>query len=148
MTHAYDKIYLSKAQINFGRMLDYAVNDMKMGLREYYNYFLVSRISKSFAKGNPSYVVGRSGVELCYEVLDSIGLAYKKAKPHFSEERSQEYWTGWSLAFFQWYSGMDFSDIDRRVHIEKIRNLYDPFHEMDIRKFCDKMYDMMEKCDG
>ncbi|MBQ1843854.1 MAG: XRE family transcriptional regulator, partial [Lachnospiraceae bacterium] len=145
MIHAYDKIYLSKAQTNMGRMLDFAVYDMKMDLREYYDLFLVSRISKSFAKGNPAYVAGMSGIELCYEVLDSVGFRYKRSEPHCSEDRSPEYWTGWALAYYQWYSGSGFSDIDRSVPIEKIIRMYSPYHEMDVRQFADRMDELTHK---
>ena len=61
--------------------------------------------------------------------------------------RSPEYWAGWSLAYYQWASNKTFSEINKSADINKIINLYNPYHEMDIRQFCDKMDSLAEnKC--
>ena len=52
---------------------------------------------------------------------------------------SPEYWCGWALAFYQWASGYSFTAIEERVSIGSVRSLYTPYHEMDIRQFCDHM---------
>ena len=53
--------------------------------------------------------------------------------------RRPEYWTGWALAYFQWYSNLSFSAIDDKISIDKICSMYNPYHEMDISQFCDYM---------
>ena len=55
------------------------------------------------------------------------------------ETASAEYWTGWALAFYQWASGYGFGAIEKRVHIDEIRSLYTPYHEMDVRQLCDRL---------
>ena len=50
-----------------------------------------------------------------------------------------EYWTGWALAYYQWATGRSFSNINQFVRIGDIRALYHPYHEMDIRQFCDHL---------
>ena len=44
MIHAYDKLYLSKAQNNMASMLDFAVYDLKENLSEFYQKFLYSKV--------------------------------------------------------------------------------------------------------
>lgn len=73
MVHAYDKIYLADARKNLARMLDYMVNDLKYSLETAWNWFLVSDYSKRFEVGDCSVLVGRSGVELAYGVLEEVG---------------------------------------------------------------------------
>lgn len=47
MIHAYDKSYLSSAQKNLARMLDYMVNDLKHSLETVWQWFLMSKTSPS-----------------------------------------------------------------------------------------------------
>lgn len=139
MIHAYDRIYLGKAQSSFGSMLDYAVHDMGMDLGAYWTLFLNSDISRQFAHGNPKYVAGMSGIELALDVLHCNGedVNYRPVL-----NRSQEYWTGWAIAYFQWFSGLEFGKIDQKIPIAEVRGLYGPYHEMDITQFCDRMSEL------
>ena len=59
-------------------------------------------------------------------------------------DRSEEYWTGWALAYYQWETSMSFAEITRYVPILDIQALYSPYHEMDIRQFCDKMNELYQ----
>ena len=84
-------------------------------------------------------LVGMSGVELAYEVLERSGLAHERVKPNYAVNRSEEFWTGWALAYYQWMTNMKFSEIVKYVPIKEIEALYSPYHEMDIRQFVDRM---------
>ena len=64
MIHAYDKSYLSSAQKNLARMLDYMVNDLKHSLETVWQWFLMSKTSHRFERGDCSVLSGMSGVEL------------------------------------------------------------------------------------
>lgn len=139
MTNAYDRNYLERARISLGRMLDYAVYDLKYDLTEYWGLFLNSRVSKQFERGEVSVLVGKSGVELALMV---IGAEKEYAKPVFMEERSKEYWLGWALAYYQWKTSLSFSQITDFISIVEIRSMYSPYHEMDIRQFCDKLSEL------
>ena len=48
MICAYDKLYLDKARIALGRMLDFAVYDLNYNLTEFYNLFLSSGVAERF----------------------------------------------------------------------------------------------------
>lgn len=139
MIHAYDKSYLSSAQKNLARMLDYMVNDLKYPLEAVWQWFLMSRMSLRFEQGDCSVLSGMSGVELARMVLEESGQSIPNIRPSYSYDRSPEYWTGWAIAYYQWETGLHFDEIEQAVHISDIRTLYTPYHEMDIHQFIDKM---------
>jgi len=142
MIHAYDKIYLSHARTSLARMLDFAVYDLHYDLSTFYEMFLKSSVSEKFQRGDYTVVVGRSGVELAYMVIEDVEKRSCYIKPEFTTERRQEYWLGWALAYYQWETGLSFEEITKQVPIEDIRALYSPYHEMDIRQFVDKMNEL------
>lgn len=139
MTRAYDKVYLSRARSSLARMLDFACNDLGFDITIFFNLFIDSGVAESFGEGDSHLIAGMSGVELAYEVLDCSGTAYTRIKPHYTCERSREYWVGWALAYYQWRSVLSFAQIVERVPITDIRDMYNPYHEMDVRQFCDAM---------
>lgn len=139
MIHAYDKVYLEKARTALGRMLDFAVYDLKFDVAEFFDLFIRSGIAKRFETGDYAVIAGMSGVELAYEVLEKSGINTKRIKPNYSINRSEEFWAGWALAYYQWETSMSFAEIIRYVPIKDIVALYLPYHEMDIRQFVDKV---------
>ena len=139
MIRAYNKIYLDKAQTNLGRMLDFAVYELKYDMTEFFNLFLTSGAAARFEKGDYSVITGMSGMELAYKVLELSGIPADRMKPQYPVERSEEFWTGWALAYYQWETALRFADIIRYVPVKRIVSLYSPYHEMDIRQFCDKI---------
>lgn len=141
MIHAYDKVYLEKARTALGRMLDFAVYDLKYDITKFFEMFIKSGIAAQFELGDFTLLVGMSGVELAYRVLEQSGI-YERIKPNYSVNRSEEFWTGWALAYYQWETSLGFAEIVRCVPIRDIVALYSPYHEMDIRQFVDKMNDL------
>lgn len=139
MIRAYDKVYLDKARTALGRMLDFAVYDLKYDIDDFFNLFIRSGVAKRFETGDFAVVVGMSGVELAYEVLEQSRMGSERIKPNYTISRSKEFWTGWALAYYQWETSMSFAEIVRYIPIKDVRALYQPYHEMDIRQFVDKM---------
>ena len=142
MMNAYDKSYLGKAQTTLGRMLDFAVYDLKLDLKDFFDRFIVSGISNDFENGDSKTIAGKSGVELAYEVMEKTGENVRNIKPRYTVNRSEEYWTGWALAYYQWKTAISFSKIVEYIPINEIKALYSPYHEMDIRHFVDKMNEL------
>ena len=142
MIHAYDKVYLEKAQTALGRMLDFAVYDLNYDLCRFFDLFISSGIAARFECGDFTVIVGMSGVELCYLVLEKANQTVDRIKPRYTVNRSPQYWTGWALAYYQWYTALRFQQIIQCIPINEILNLYTPYHEMDIRQFCDKMNEL------
>ena len=139
MTNAYDRSYLERARTALGRMLDYAVYDMKYELSAFWEMFLASPVSGEFERGEASVLVGKSGVELALIVT---GEEKCYPKPFYSEGRSDVYWLGWALAYYQWKTCITFSQITEFIPIDEILSLYSPYHEMDIRQLCDRLTEM------
>lgn len=142
MTYAYDKVYLDKARSALGRMLDFAVHDLGYDIGEFFDPFISTGTAERFETGDYTLLVGKSGVELAYEVLDRALGSVERISPRYTANRSEEYWTGWALAYYQWETALSFREIVRYVPIKEIRALYSPYHEMDIRQFVDKINDL------
>lgn len=142
MIHAYDKIYLEKARTALGRMLDFAVYDLGYDISRFFDLFLASGLAEEFGRGDYTLLVGKSGVELACDVLEHTLETRPTANPHYTVGRSEEYWTGWALAYYQWETGLSFHEIIRRIPLTTIQALYSPYHEMDIRQFADRMNEL------
>lgn len=142
MIHAYDKVYLEKARTSLARMLDFAVYDLGYDIKDFFDMFLRSGIAARFEKGDFQIIAGKSGVELAYDVLEILGEDKRDIKPKYTANRSDEYWTGWALAYYQWETGLTFSEIVKYIPIKDVVSLYNPYHEMDIRHFVDKMNEL------
>lgn len=143
--HAYDKLYLEKAQIALGSMLDYAVYDLQYEAERFWELFIASGYADRFGDGDCALTVGKSGVELTRMIIETASGETITTKPHYTADRSPEYWAGWALAYYQWFSGLSFREIQEIVSVGEVVDLYSPYHEMDIRQFCDKMTGLCRK---
>jgi DNA-binding transcriptional regulator YiaG len=139
MIHAYDKLYLEKAQTAMGRMIDYAVYDLKYDPDRFFELFIVSGNADRFGNGDFTLIVGKSGVELARIAVEAATGKETRIQPTYTMNRSPEYWSGWALAYYQWFTALTFREIVSVVPLHDIIMLYEPYHEMDIRQFCDKM---------
>jgi DNA-binding transcriptional regulator YiaG len=145
MIHAYDKLYLDKAQTALGRMLDYAVYDLGYDPDAFFGLFLVSGCADRFGNGDCSLIVGKSGVELARLIIETAVGKECTVSPRYTVNRSPEYWAGWALAYYQWQTGLSFQDILAVIPLSEILRLYEPYHEMDVRQFCDLLSDQYKK---
>lgn len=139
MMHAYDEIYTGKAQAVMGQMLRYAEEDLQIGAGPYFEMFLASGIAGMLGKGDYRYIVGMSGPEVAREVFWRMRGIIPDVPPSCHLEKSPVYWAGWSLAYYQWYTGQSFQRIHDRVKLEEICGMYSPYHEMDLLQFVDAM---------
>ena len=143
MMHAYDEMYLEKARIALGRMFDFVVYQLGYSIEKFFDLFISSGVSRRFENGDVDLLVGKSGVEIGYEVVDKTFGDVQPIEIEFTVNRSEEYWTGWVLAYYQWMYGISFSKINEKISIRDILALYTPYHEMDIRQVVDKLDEMM-----
>ena len=60
MMHAYDKLYLEKARTSLGRMLDFAVYDLKFDLTSFFDLFIASGVADRFGHGDFTILAGKS----------------------------------------------------------------------------------------
>lgn len=131
MMYAYDENLLYKAQITLANMLDTAVNTYGYDLKAFYFLFLNSVYCKRFERGEASVVAGMSGTELAYAIISEKENVDLKDSS-FEVQRSVEYWIGWSLGFYQWYSGKRFKEINEIADMDAFVLMYPKYHEMDI----------------
>ena len=89
-------------------------------------------LAECFDRGDFTLLVGKSGAELDYEVLESAGVSYKRVPVKYKANRSEEYWTGWALTYYQWENALSFEEIVQCVPVAEICLLYSPYHEMHI----------------
>lgn len=143
MIYAYNEQYLERARETLAVMFDYAVNKLAIEREIYDQLFSGSEAARQFECGNPSYIAGMSGLELTHTVLEEVGLS-KEILPYQSLDRSPEYWAGWAVGYYQWKKNLRFSQIFTIVPFEEILSMYQKYHEIDIRHFCDRMDHLME----
>lgn len=137
MTHAYQEIYLSSAQTALGDAFDYAIHTCRLPGEDFIKLFSASAVSKYLENGEPAYLAGKSGIELAIQVLtETTGKAdWPKPPEHYS--RSPEYWIGWAIAYYQWYSGRKYSEIFQVLSFAELQKMYYTLHEADVSKFAD-----------
>lgn len=137
MTRAYQEIYLSKAQSVIGDAFDYAVNTCAILGTDFVKLFIASSVSKRMENGEPAYLAGKSGIEIVREIVAETKGQELQIEPQEHFGRSKEYWIGWAVAYYQWYSGRKYSDIFKVLSFEDLQKMYYTLHEADITKFVD-----------
>lgn len=137
MTHAYREIYLSNAQSVLGDAFDYAINTCQIPGDDFVKLFVASSISKRMENGEPSLLSGKSGIEIAIEVVLETTGKQLEAIPAEHMERFVEYWIGWAVAYYQWYSARRYSDIFTVLTFDDLQKMYYTLHEADITKFVD-----------
>ncbi len=135
MIHAYQEIYLSKSQQVLGDAFDYAINFCHIHGDDFIKLFLVSSISKKIEEGDVNYILGKSGIDIVLEIVKETTGKVIEAKSIESINRSKEYWIGWAIGYYQWYSDRKFFEIFQAVSFNDLENMYYTLHEADISKF-------------
>ena len=138
MINAYSNIYLNDSKKLLANAFDYAINDLCIESDYFANLFSNSYLAKLIESGNPSIISGLSGIELVNKLLESIDLKMTN-KRNIIIEKSKEYWAGYVLASYQWYSAKTFKDIFNVVKLSDIINMYPLLHEIDITRFYEHM---------
>ena len=136
---AYDESYVDSAQNILGHAVDFAVMTLNIEADSFGKALSVSTASKQFEIGNPKYVAGMTGCEFTREVLIETCTKHDDAEDVMYLDRSPEYWSGWALAFYQWYSKRSFMDILTIVPLSEIIKMYNIYHEQDIINFVEHM---------
>ena len=145
MMHAYQEIYLSKAQSVLGDTFDYAINVCDIPGDDFIKLFIVSSVSKRMENGEPAYLVGKSGMETARDIVVETKGTELHIELHEHFERSKEYWIGWAIAYYQWFTGRKYSEIFKVVSFKELQKMYYTLHEADITKFVDVLDSRMKE---
>lgn len=133
---AYNELYLNNAKIALATMTDYAVNAKNENIDVFFQKFIVSGVAAQFEIGNPAYISGMSGIDLYRAVTCDF---YSTLPPYQSFYSTREYWAGWALAYYQWFSNKPFATILSVVPASEIVLWYPTMHEADITHFVESM---------
>jgi DNA-binding XRE family transcriptional regulator len=141
MIHAYSELYLEEMQGDMGLVFDLAVNVLHYDINEFNEIFINSTIAKKIEYGDSSVLAGKSGIEMLYDILDEHGDKYRDIQQEDIDiwSRSPQYWVGWILCYYQWYTAISFLEIYKTVTAKDIEDMYMPYHEMDESQFVDEI---------
>ena len=145
MTHAYRETYLSKAQAALGDAFDYAVNACHIPGADFVKLFVASSISKRMENGEPSLLVGKSGIEISIDVVLETTGKLLEYEPQEHLGRTREYWIGWAVSYYQWFSGRSYSEIFSVFSFDDLASMYYTLHEADISKFVEIADERMQE---
>jgi len=129
MVYAYNKMYLEDAINNLGEAADYAINDCHMDLMRFFTMFSLSSYAKGFEKGSPRVISGMSGIEMFMSMCEERNFHIDFPSPKNEYSATPEFWTGRTIALFQWYTGSRFTNMFYYISPEEIYNMYPALHE-------------------
>ena len=128
MIRAYNEIYLDDAMQTLAEMFSYVPNARQADVL--FQHFVMSGVAYQFGRGNPRYI--NMPPQALFEEV--AGRKMPMIQP-YSYGRSPEYWCGFVLAYYQWYTGLGFEQIGRRLPPSRIIAMYNPLHEASMEKF-------------
>lgn len=146
MIHAYQEIYLSNTQSALAETFDYAINTCGINGNDFVKLFLVSTVSTRMENGEPVFLAGKSGIEIARDIVRETTGKELTAQPPENMGRSREYWIGWAVACYQWYSARKYSHIFKAIPFEELQRLYPTLHEADITKFISVADKYLQEC--
>ena len=143
--HAYEEMYVSKIQSRMGEAFDYAINVLKIDGKVFVDYFLNSSVNRKLERGFIPYFLGNSGIEIALDIVDEITKKREYSSVECSIIRSAQYWIGWSITYYQWYTNKPFRRIFEDVKYEDLEKMYYTLHEADITKFVDTINNVISE---
>lgn len=111
MIHAYDNQYLDDAMKCLGEAFDYATNACQMDMDRFLDLFIATGYAEQFAAGVPKIVSGLSGTDLLWTLSQKSKVVSVTPEAQTDYDYSAQYWCGWVLAYYQWYTGRSFKEI-------------------------------------
>lgn len=137
---AYPETYLSGVMHTMAALLDYAVNVKRQNIDIFFRRFITQGFALQLEQCNPVAITGRS----CAELYQMISADYTTpAYQTLPSDRSPEFWTGWVLSYYQWYTCRTFSEITAVVSVSTIRNWYYTLHEADLTRFVETLEEQL-----
>ena len=140
----------SESQVNnlmdkMGDAFDYAINDCKIAGAEFVKIFVASMVCKKIENGDVSCISGKSGIEIAIECVNEITGKELNIATRERYERTAEYWCGWAICYYQWWSSRKYADIFRVVSFDEMLCMYPTLHETSKEKFAEVLDEKMRK---
>ena len=96
---------------------------------------VLATASRRMENGDPALLAGKSGIELAVDIVRETTGKKIDTPPQEHFGRSKEYWAGWAIAYYQWFSARKFNDIFKAIPFDDLQKMYYTLHEADISKF-------------
>ncbi len=144
MIRAYDEMYLDDAMDTLGAAVEYATVACQTDGQCFLKLFIASGIADEYGRGNVKYISGMSGIELAKLIFDRCGKKVNGSAEIPYTDYPAEYWIGWILAYYQWYTGKSFDTILGKLKYQELRDLYGVLHEADPKKAVEVFNGIME----
>ncbi len=141
----YSESQLNSIMDKIGDAFDYAINDCKIAGAEFVKMFATSTVCKKIENGDVSCISGKSGIEIAVECVNEITGKELNILPRERYESTVEYWCGWAICYYQWWSSRKYASIFRAVPFDEILSLYPMLHEASKEKFAEIMNEKMQK---
>ena len=140
MIHAFIEPYLKDVMRNLGVMSHFCINEYGISPEEFSVLFSKSHVAEQISNGNPRFLTGMSGKEMADMLMEASGADCHKTVSSNLYHVSPEYWAGWVMAYYQWYTAKSFAQMYADgVTYEKVLRMYHPMHEADLAKVVEAM---------
>ena len=80
-----------------------------------------------------------------YKIITKAGIRRELPEARAEYDCSLEYWCGWIVAYYQWYTGMSFKNIFHNISAKEIEKLYNMLHEASEEKFVDAVNTIIKR---
>lgn len=140
MMRAYIEPYLKDVMRNLGVMAHFCINEYGLSPEIFSTLFAHSHVAEQISMGNPRFLSGLSGKELADMLIASSAEIIPSSTSSNTYQISPEYWAGWVMAYYQWYTAKSFNQMyaDGQTY-EKVLMMYYPMHEADLAKVVEAM---------
>lgn len=140
MMRAYIEPYLKDVMRNLGVMAHFCINEYGLSPEKFSTLFAHSHVAEQISMGNPRFLSGLSGKELADMLIASSAEIIPSSASSDTYQISPEYWAGWVMAYYQWYTAKSFNQMyaDGQTY-EKVLMMYYPMHEADLAKVVEAM---------
>ena len=145
MTYAYDISYLEDARRTLGEAFDYAANTCHIELDIFMDLFITGGFATQFGSCSPKFIAGMSGPELVWETILHSGQNISLPEVCVEYSCSPEYWVGWALTYYQWYTGFSFKTIRKYLSMRDLEKPYSTLHEASEDKLINSLNLIIER---
>ncbi len=143
MSYKYNELYLDDVMENMGAMFEYALVNCNVSIEQFTELFISSGLASHIENGNPTFLAGKSGIELFRYVAEKTNFDFISNSPYINEHPEKEFWTGWILARIQWETSISFEKIFEKLPCIEIMNSFIPLHEASEEKATDTLIKRM-----
>lgn len=140
MMRAYIESYLKDVMRNLGVMSHFCINEYGVSPETFSELFSKSHVAEQISMGNPRFLCGMSGKEMADILMETSLKEVCSTITSNQYHVSPEYWAGWVMAYYQWYTAKSFAQMYAEGQTyEKVLQMYNPMHEADLTKVVEVM---------